>query len=192
MVEKVSFKEMLNSIDAPLEIYAVPVLKILDLIQTPSTDATLEEAEKIWPILEASLDTSLGYGLAACQIGILKKIAFVKYNGKDYRLLNTRIIEKSGETIMYGEGCLSIPGKTANTIRYRQITVEDSVLGSIALDESTDGLLTMIFQHEVDHFEGITILDRQQKPIVKEAKISRNAPCLCGSGKKYKKCCYGS
>ena len=132
----------------------------------------------------------MGYGLAACQIGIHKKVAFIRYNGKEYRLLNTRIVDKRNEGLMHGEGCLSIPGKTVKSRRYRSITIEDDILGKVALDESTDGLLCTIIQHEVDHFEGITILDRKQVPIKRSTiKIGRNDLCPCGSGKKYKKCC---
>lgn len=191
MTDKVTFKDRLSALD-PLEIKAMPIFTSMDIISQPSTDATIEEAEKIWPILEASLDPKIGYGLAACQIGIHKKVGFVRYGGKDYRLLNTRIMDRDIKTVMPNEGCLSIPGKTINTERYSSILVEDDVLGRVALDESVDDLLCMIFQHEVDHFEGITILDRKQQPIRRDSyKIGRNDPCLCGSGKKYKKCCLG-
>lgn len=191
MVEKVSFKERLNTL-GPLEIEAVPILTILDFIKQPSEEATIDEAEKIWPILEKSLDIKKGYGLAACQIGILKKVCYIRYGNKEYRLLNTKIVEKHRKIVMPNEGCLSIPKKTVNTERYSNITIEDDVIGRAVLDESTDGLLCMIFQHEVDHFEGITILDRKQKPFVRSSsKIGRNSPCPCKSGKKYKKCCEG-
>ena len=45
-------------------------------------------------------------------------------------------------------------------------------------------------QHEIDHLNGITCMDRQVvKTIIHDKKINRNDPCHCGSGKKYKKCC---
>lgn len=190
MVDKVSFKERLCATDA-LEIVSVPIFKDINMIKIPSTDATIEEAEKIWPILEKSLDPKLGYGLSACQIGVHKRIGYIRYNGKEYRLLNTRIIDRSvSTTIMYGEGCLSLPGKVVNTVRHTQITVEDDIQGKLILTESDDALLCIIFQHEIDHFDGITILDRKQIPIInKEKKIGRNDLCPCGSGKKYKNCC---
>jgi len=187
--KSLSFKDRLNNID-PLEIKSVPIIHNNTLIYRPSEEATIDEAEKLWPILEASLDPKIGYGLAAVQIGILKKIAFIRYNGEEYRLLNTRITDRTGIIPLYGEGCLSLPGKVFNTIRSQQITVEDDVLGRFVLDESTSGLLTLIFQHEVDHFEGLTLKDRQRKPIKHiESKVGRNESCPCGSGKKYKKCC---
>ena len=186
---KLSFKERLNESD-PFIIKSVNILLNSTLIEKPCEEATIDEAEKIWPILEASLDEKVGYGLAAVQIGISKKIGFIRYNKKSYRLLNTRIVDRRGEAPLYGEGCLSIPGKVFNNVRSRQITIEDDVLGRFVLDESTDGLLTAVFQHEVDHFEGITVRDRQRKPVVRTGpKIGRNDPCPCNSGKKYKKCC---
>ncbi|MCH7682020.1 peptide deformylase, partial [candidate division KSB1 bacterium] len=148
-MDSISFKDKLNALE-PAELKPVDITRSLDIIQQPSTDATMDEAEKIWPILEQTLDPSVGYGLAACQIGIHKKVAFIKYNGKEYRLLNTRIVDKNNEGFMYGEGCLSIPGKTVKTERYRNIVIEDDVLGRVAFDESTDGLLCTIIQHEVD------------------------------------------
>jgi len=187
---KVSFKEKLNALgETELTITSVPVIKDIDLLRRVSAESSIETAERIWPVLKESLDPKAGYGLSAIQIGVPQKIAFVRYANKEYFLLNTRIVEKSGEFIMPGEACLSIPGRYANTIRYRHIVVEDDVLGRLELNESSDGLLPIIFQHEVDHFEGITILDRQQPPRVVLKKIGRNQPCPCGSGLKYKKCC---
>ena len=127
-------------------------------------------------------------GLAAIQIGIPKKVAIVKYNNKIYRLLNTKIIKTESPTVIWKEGCLSLPHKLVNTNRFAKIEIEDDVIGHVIMDMPTDGLLPIIFQHEIDHFEGKTIIDRQLKPIRKE-KIGRNDPCPCGSGKKYKKCC---
>jgi len=184
-----SFKEQLKSLDPP-EPEARDIVTVLENIQVASTDATMEEAEEIWPILEKTLDPKIGYGLAAIQVGIPKKVGFIRYDGKEYRLLNTKLISGQGEVVMSGEGCLSILGKRVNTKRFTSITVEDDILGRISLNESADGLLTTIFQHEIDHFSGNTILDRKQLPVRRiTVKTGRNEPCPCGSGKKYKKCC---
>jgi peptide deformylase len=182
-----NFKDVLNEQDKEI---ATPVDIIIgiDNINTPCTNATMEEAEKIWPVLEASLDTNIGHGLAAIQIGIPKKVAIIKYNNKVYRLLNTRMTNVESLITVWGEGCLSIPKKVVNTERFAKIEIKDDVLGTLDLNASSDGLLPIIFQHELDHFEGKTIFDHQLKPIRVE-KIGRNEPCTCGSGQKYKKCC---
>ena len=161
-----SFKEILSQKDVE-KVSPVKIVTGVENISKVCTDATIEEAEKIWPVLEASLDIDQGEGLAAIQIGILKKVAIVKYQEKTYRLLNSKIVDKASSIIIYNEGCLSIPGKTVNTERYSDITVHDDVLGNISLDMSADGLLPIIFQHEIDHFNGETIFDRRRKPIVR-------------------------
>ena len=184
-----SFKEMLSEVDV-VQSEIVPIVIGAENISGPCGDATIEEAEKIWPKLEASLDPQGGFGLTANQIGINKKVAFIRYADKNYRLLNTKIVETGPIVTIYNEGCLSIPGKTVHTQRYQSITIEDDVLGRMDLTMSKNGLLPIIFQHEIDHMNGMTILDRKRQPIKrKSAKIGRNQPCPCGSGKKYKKCC---
>ena len=71
------------------------------------------------------------------------------------------------------------------------------LMGRIILgkDKNKDDELRLLesicVQHEIDHLNGATILDREDKsePIVVKTKIGRNDPCYCGSEKKYKKCC---
>lgn len=184
-----SFKDALNDIEATVKVEPVPIVTGLEAISVLAEKATFAEAEKIWPILEASLNPAVGFGLAAIQIGIPKKVAVIFYNGKKYRLLNTEIVEKQNEVVIYNEGCLSLPNKTMNTLRCVDIVIQDDVMGKVALSGHTDGLLPIIFQHEIDHFEGKSIYDYKLKPIKNTTKIGRNDPCPCGSGKKYKRCC---
>jgi len=189
MVEK-SFKDMLNAAEGIKGAKVIPIVTGVNNISTPCETATIEEAEEIWANLEVSLDLDAGYGLTANQIGINKRVAFIRYAGKEYKLLNTRIVETGPMTIIYNEGCLSLPGKLMNTERCSTITIEDEILGRMQLTMSKDGLLPVIFQHEIDHMNGKTILDRKRQPIRRKApKIGRNQPCPCGSGKKYKNCC---
>jgi len=183
-----SFKDVLKEKEK-IEAKPVEILTGLENINIPSIEATIEEAEQIWPILEASLDPTKGFGLAAVQIGIPKKVAIIKYNNITYHLLNTKIVKMENLVTIWKEGCLSLPGKIINTERFSNITVQDDVLGKMDLAMSSHGLLPIIFQHEMDHFEGKSMLEHQLKPFVRESKIGRNDPCPCGSGKKYKKCC---
>ncbi len=189
-MSKESFKDMLAAAEGIKEGKIIQVVTGIENISTPCENATIEEAEEIWANLKASLNTDTGYGLTANQIGINKRVGFIRYGGKEYRLLNTRIVETGPTAVIYGEGCLSLPGKTINTERCHTITIEDEILGRMQLTMSKDGLLPAIFQHEIDHMDGKTIFDRKRQPIRRNgAKIGRNQPCSCGSGKKYKKCC---
>jgi len=181
---------MLNVAEGVKAAKVIPIITGVENISTPCKNATIEEAEEIWANLEASLNPEAGFGLTANQIGVNKCIGFIRYAGKEYRLLNTRIVETGPTIIIYDEGCLSLPGKTINTERYSDITIEDEILGRLQFIMAKDGLLPIIFQHEVDHMDGKTIFDRKRQPIRRNTpKISRNQLCPCGSGKKYKKCC---
>lgn len=190
MTKKESFKDMLNVAASAKIVEAIPVITGVENISDPCENATIDEAEELWANLEASLDPEAGFGLTANQIGVNKRVGFIRYAGKEYRLLNTRIVETGPSIVIYGEGCLSIPGKTVNTERYHTITIEDEILGRMHLTMSKDSLLPIIFQHEIDHMNGKTIFDRKRQPIRRNtSKIGRNQLCPCGSGKKYKKCC---
>lgn len=177
------FKSELSS--SPIVLPAIIVGK--DNISAVSTRATYEEALSIWEILRMHLNPTVAYGLAAVQLGILKKVGLVNYQGKEYKLLNTTIVETASPRVIYNEGCMSLPRKKVNTERFGQITIQDDVMGKVALDIVTDEMLPIIIQHEVDHFEGVCILDRQQKPVKNTFKIGRNTICPeCNI--KYKKC----
>ena len=167
------------------ELKIVTDLKILNQV---SEKASLDEAYEIWGRLEKTLEDKDGFGLSAIQIGIPKKVAIIKYKDKIYKLLNT-VVEGSEEFIFKEEACLSFAGVYKNTVRYASVKVTDDNLGNFLLNIRDDGLLPIIFQHETDHMEGLTIFDRVQKPIQKLEKIGRNEQCPCDSGKKYKKCC---
>lgn len=189
MIEK-SFKDTLNDAEGIKEVKVISIVMGVENINAPCGNATIEEAEEIWANLKASLDPAVGFGLTANQIGINKRVGFIRYAGKEYRLLNTKIVETGPMTVIYNEGCLSLPGKTINTERYHTITIEDEILGRMQLTMAKDGLLPIIFQHEVDHMDGKTIFDRKRQPIRRTTpKIGRNQLCPCKSGKKYKKCC---
>lgn len=166
------------------------IVKDREFLSQESGKATFDEALIIWGELEKILDKTEGSaGISAIQMGLPKKVALIKYDGKTYKLLNTTILEKNGEFIFKNEGCLSFPGVFKNTVRCLSIKVQDENLGTFLVDINTDKALPIVFQHEVDHMDGLTIFDRMQKPIKREPKIGRNKPCPCGSGKKYKRCC---
>lgn len=104
-----------------------------------------------------------GVGLAAPQIGVVKRIVVVDDgDGHRYALVNPRIVAKSGEQVST-EGCLSLPGYRGEVVRPLRVTVE-------ALDENgkpvrieAEKLLATIFCHELDHLEGILYKDLAQR-----------------------------
>jgi peptide deformylase len=98
-------------------------------------------------------NTDTGCGISAVQIGELKRICVIKYNGKDYVLINP-IITKTRGTRIFKEGCLSAPGIYVNVERAQKVwcTYMDENGDSKELEQG--GLMSIIIQHELDHFEG--------------------------------------
>ena len=181
------------------------------LINKKLKEVSVEEgrtiATELFQILNKRGD---GIGLAANQVGIDAQVAVVNVV-EPLVLINPKIIHKEFP-IDYFEGCLSYPKKGTPTKRYRDIIVQtaqsesgwyfsgvestNEARGSweekTKKDEQENRLLESIcVQHEIDHLNGITIHDRENKtkPMVSQKKVGRNDPCPCGSGKKFKKCC---
>ena len=167
-------------------------------------------ATELFQILNERKD---GIGLAANQVGIDAQVAVVNVR-EPLVLINPKIKEQWDE-IDYYEGCLSYPKRGLHTKRYKNIIIkteqEESEWYFSGVETGKEGkgswekeqsdkqdqeqrlLEAICVQHEIDHLNGITIHDRENKPkpIVKIKSVGRNEPCPCGSGKKYKKCCIG-
>ena len=181
------------------------------LIQKKLRRVTVEEGYKIatelFEILNKRKD---GIGLAANQVGIDASVAVVNVR-EPIVLINPEIVSRETE-IPYYEGCLSFPGKGCHTKRYETIEVKsDNVDGTMVFSGVDTGeeakgtwedgqqkqnrelrtLEAVCVQHEIDHLNGMRILDRAQELTIKRTtpKIGRNEKCPCGSGLKYKKCC---
>jgi peptide deformylase len=105
-----------------------------------------------------------GIGLAAVQIGILKNVIVIDID-KDKQqfkseVINPKIISFSQDTSEMNEGCLSVKKKTFSIKRPNKIIVEFFKLDGKQYKIEADGLLSKCFQHEIDHTNGITIVDR--------------------------------
>ena len=100
-----------------------------------------------------------GCGLAAPQVGVLRRIAVVEVEpGEVYELINPRIIAYAGEQ-QEQEGCLSIPGRWGITKRPKHVTVRAmNRLGEI-YEVSGSDLLARAFCHEIDHLDGKLFVD---------------------------------
>ena len=180
------------------------------LIQKRLREVSVEEGLKIATELFQILNKRKnGIGLAANQVGIDARVAVLNVR-EPVILINPEIISKEIEIPFY-EGCLSFPSKGCHTKRYETIEVKtaqiegswmfsgvdkgEAGMGSWEIDKKKQNrelrtLEAVCVQHEIDHLNGMRILDRVVDTTIRaERKPSRNEPCHCGSGKKYKKCC---
>jgi peptide deformylase len=170
-----------------------------------SVEEGLEVATELFQILNERKD---GVGLTANQVGYDARVAVV--NIREPLILINPVITEQWDEINYYEGCLSYPNERVKTKRYKNIIIqtaqEESGWYFSGVETGNEGkgtwesakkhdqelrlLESVCVQHEIDHMNGMTIMDREYKPepIVSE-KVGRNESCPCGSGKKYKKCC---
>lgn len=111
-----------------------------------------------------------GLGLAAPQIGVQKKIFVYDIDGEPQTLLNPRIVESRGEWV-YDEGCLSIPGLYVEMLRPKEVLLEAVNLNGDTIQIEADELLARLFQHELDHLNGVLMFDRMTEEQRREALV---------------------
>jgi peptide deformylase len=128
----------------------------------------VSELELKMPLTQQLIDDMLetmyqapGIGLAAPQVGIGKRIIVVHVGEDDgpFEIVNPVLSDFEGESVAT-EGCLSIPGKVGEVIRAEKCTVSGLDRKGKKFRLETEGLLARCFQHEVDHLDGILILDK--------------------------------
>lgn len=126
--------------------------------------------DKITPRITTLLDDMVetmratnGVGLAAPQVGILRRIVVVEVEpGEVYELINPKIIAFSGEQ-EGAEGCLSVPGKWGLVKRPMHVTVRAMNRDGEIVDYTGSELLARCFCHEIDHLDGKLYIDRAER-----------------------------
>jgi peptide deformylase len=100
-----------------------------------------------------------GVGLAANQAGLTLRLAVIEAEDKVFKLVNPVIIKKSGRIAIL-EGCLSFPGLELKVRRYGKIWVRSLNEKGEPLNLEVEDTLAIVFQHEIDHLDGICFIDR--------------------------------
>src|ERR687886_3000665 len=101
-----------------------------------------------------------GVGLAANQVGRLKRILVAALEEEEFVLVNPTLEEAAQTTEKELEGCLSIPGIQVEVERPTAVTISAQDATGASLQVEAAGLLARIFLHEIDHLDGVLILDR--------------------------------
>ncbi len=105
------------------------------------------------------MKTSDGIGFAANQAGLALQLIVIEFEGKVYKLINPKITKREGIT-SFKEGCLSFPGIELEIKRNNKICLEALNRQGKSVYFEPEGLLAVIFQHEIDHINGTTFIDR--------------------------------
>lgn len=137
---------LLRKISKPVELYDAKLHQLLDDMQE-------------------TLHAVGGLGLAAPQVGILKRVCIVEYDGKLYELVNPVLVKSSGKCVD-NEGCLSVPGFRGLVERPETIDVEYTDRNGKKRKQHAEGYFARVFLHEMDHLDGILFSDKMIKKII--------------------------
>ena len=157
--------------------------EMLKKISEPIEKIGINEKKLINDLFETMYDSN-GIGLAAVQVGILKRVLVVDVSSKEDKknpmcFINPVIKNLSNETSLYEEGCLSIPDTFIEIQRPKICEIEYvDIDGKIKL-KKFDGLLSTCIQHEINHLDGKLIIDHLSKLkkdmiIKKISKLKKN------------------
>lgn len=152
-------------------------------LNTPSkpVEVVNDEIRKLCDDMLETMYASKGIGLAAVQVGVMKRVIVVdvewgssRYddegstqdtikNAKPLKLINPEIIESSDELSSYNEGCLSFPDQYSDVKRPAEVTIRYLNEKGEEKKARVTGLLSTCIQHEIDHINGIVFVDHVSK-----------------------------
>lgn len=132
-----------------------------DRITSPEMKLLIDE-------LKETMKIENGVGIAAPQIGVHDRVIIAETDGLPTAYINPVITERSFRMVDSEEGCLSVPGCFGIVRRHRSVTVKATVEDGSLVTINARELLAIIFQHEIDHLDGILFIDRAEK--VRKAK----------------------
>ena len=150
------------------------LLKILEVpnpLLKKKCEPVAEVTDDLRKLMNDMLETMYhapGVGLAAPQVGILKRVVVIDVTRENelkhpYKMINPVITARSEKTISHEEGCLSVPEQYAPVERYETVTVEYTDENGRKQTLDADGLLAICVQHELEHLEGKLFIDHLSK-----------------------------
>ena len=144
------------------------IREIGEEVLTKKCKEVTEMTPRIKELIEDMLDTMYeanGVGLAAPQVGVLKRIVIVDVTGEDpHILINPRIVETSGEQTG-AEGCLSVPGKSGQVTRPNYVKVVALDVNMKEYEMEGTELLARAICHELDHLDGHLYVEKVEGPL---------------------------
>ncbi len=149
------------------------ILKILtypnDVLRKPTEPVVFPLSKEIKKLTQDMIETvhkADGIGLAAPQVGKSVKLIVINLEKSDlppFPLYNAKIVKKGFKKIEIEEGCLSLPGIFGNVKRPKQVTIEAQNMDGQTVRFTDDGWVSRVAQHEIDHTNGVLIIDLIKK-----------------------------
>jgi peptide deformylase len=148
----------------PIRVFPDPVLRSAT---TPITDFGPDLARLVDDMFDVMYEAP-GVGLAGPQIGISKQIFVADIGDSPFGMINPEIVETSGKW-KFEEGCLSVPGRWWEFFRPAFARARGLDLSGRPVEYAGDELMGRLLQHEIDHLNGLIVLDRLPKRLRKAA-----------------------
>jgi peptide deformylase len=144
--------------------YGDPVLRR----RAREVDAVTPEIRRLVEDMTDTMYDEVGIGLAAPQVGISLRLLVVGDEaGRGVQALVNPVIAAQGGAVTAEEGCLSLPGIFAQVTRAEWVTLQAQDLEGRPVSMTARGLRARVFQHEVDHLDGVLFIDRLE-PMVRD------------------------
>jgi peptide deformylase len=141
-----------------------PELRVLS-VALSSEEILLPHTQKIIDDLIETMRVEDGVGIAAPQVGSHLRIIIAETPHGNEAFINPVITSRSVRLINSIEGCLSVPGMSGTVKRNSSVKVTAQDRTGKTVDLKANGLLSIIFQHEIDHLDGILFIDRAEKVV---------------------------
>lgn len=149
----------------PIRTFGDPVLRMM---ARPVEKITDVHHRLVADMIETMRDAP-GVGLAGPQVGVVERIFVYEIEGEVGAIFNPVIVSRSRDLEEGEEGCLSLPGLLYPVTRHIEVTVEGmDQHGRPVVREGTE-LLARVFQHEIDHLDGVLFIDRLEDKLRKKA-----------------------
>jgi peptide deformylase len=160
--------------------YGDPVLRR----RASAVDAVTPEIRRLVDDMTDTMYDEVGIGLAAPQVGASLRLLVVgDEEGRGVQALVNPAITEQGGTVTAEEGCLSLPGIFAQVTRAEWVTLRAQDLDGQPVSIRARGLRARVFQHEVDHLDGVLFIDRLEPVVrdrikrrIKKEGFSKDAP----------------
>ncbi|MFQ5555315.1 MAG: peptide deformylase [Acidimicrobiia bacterium] len=148
----------------PIRTFGDPVLRIA----AEPVDEVTSAVERLVDDMFETMYDAPGVGLAAPQIGISKRIFVADVGEGPFEMINPEIVERSEEW-SYEEGCLSVPGKFWPIDRSGFVRARGVDRSGAEIEITGDELVGRVLQHEIDHLDGMLLLERLPRRVKKMA-----------------------
>ena len=130
--------------------------------------------QKLWDILDdmkETMEKAQGVGLAAVQVGLLRRVVVINVGDGHLELINPEIVETKGE-IEDTEGCLSVPGEWGLVKRPEWVKIRAQNRKGVWKFYEGEGLKARCFCHEIDHLDGVLYTDKISRQLSEEEMLA--------------------